>query len=86
MKLFLFLILALLNISCSQIISSVSAQTPVIYFSGEYSRDGKSMDIKFLYTKTFVKDTLINNSDFKKFKWEKFKNHSPKIESCRRKQ
>lgn len=78
MKLFLFLILALLNISCSQIITSVSAQTPVIYFSGEYSLDGKSMDIKFLYTKTYVKDTLIDNSDFKKFKWEKFKNFNDK--------
>lgn len=80
MKLFSFLIFVLLNIFCSQIISSVSAQTPVIYFSGEYKQDGQSKSIKLLYTKTFDKDTLIENSDFKKFRWEKFKNFNDRHE------
>ncbi len=75
MKLFLFLVLIVSNISCGQKITPPSSEIPVIFFSGQYETSGESKSVDFLYTKTFVKDTSVNGAEFKKFKWDKFRNY-----------
>jgi len=75
MKIFLFLILIVSNISCGQNKIGSLSQTPTIFFSGQYETNRQSNNVDFLYTKTFEKDTSINGAEFKKFKWDKFKNY-----------
>ncbi len=75
MKILLFLILTVSNISCGQNKIRSLSQTPTIFFSGQYETNRQSNNVDFLYTKTFEKDTSINGAEFKKFKWDKFKNY-----------
>lgn len=69
----LFFVLVVANTSFGKI-CTFGSDVPEIFISGKYD-ENKKVIMDYLYIKTFIKDTLINNIEFKKFQWDKFKNY-----------
>ena len=58
----LFFVLVVANISFGKI-RTFGSDVPEIFISGKYD-ENKKVIMDYLYVKTFIKDTLINNIEY----------------------